>query len=224
MRSKEECEDFDATIEKLIEDETKRALSSLAYEACIPKDFWHVVDEDITHNREVFEKIILPYAEKMKLARKRGYGLLLLGDNGAGKTIFTSFVLMKALSKGFTAYYTTLPQLDHDVKRGFNDPEVARRLEWMLTSDFLALDEVGKERYKSGDTHSRLQVERILKSRFDNSLCTLLATNADLETLKELYGDTIISIIVGKYQTVTLEPGDYREKLRERMNKEMGYE
>lgn len=197
-------------------------LRSAAYAACVPKDFWEWPVEDVTHNVEAFRSAVLPYCERLHVARKHGYGLLLLGPNGVGKTLFISMVLTRALCCGWSAYYSTTLELDHNVKRAFNDREVARRLDLMLGADFLALDELGKESHRGGDNHMRVQVERVLKRRFDDSMPTLLAANMDEQGIEEAYGKTIASVIVGKYQHVSLEPGDYRAELRNKMRERMG--
>jgi len=195
----------------------------LAYEACIPQDFWNVVAEDITHNTAVFQEVVVPYTKRLGKALKGGYGLLLLGDNGVGKTMFASFVGMEAIRQARTVYYTTLPQLDWDIKRGFNDREIERRLQWLLTSDFLIIDEMGKERKKRDSSYSDQQVERILKQRFDDSQPVIIASNMDAGELGEAYGSTVGSMLHGKFQTVHMEPGDFRDKLYKKMVKDMGY-
>lgn len=195
-----------------------------AFEAAVPRDFWSIKPEDIKHNNGVFDTMVQTYAAKLRLAMKRGYGLLFLGANGVGKTTFMSYVLMQAIRQGRTAYYTTLPQLDYDIKRGFSDETARARLDWMLTSDFVAIDEVGKELFKGeGGTWIKTQLERILKKRFDESQPVLLATNMDYPTVEKTYGPTMASIFTGKYQQVTMLPGDYRENLRKKMAKDMGY-
>jgi DNA replication protein DnaC len=199
----------------------RSALLKRAFEAGVPRDFWDYDADDVEYNREVFDEVVRPYIAKLATALRNGYGLLLLGDNGVGKTMFLSFVLMAACRRGFSAFYTTLPQLAHDIKRGFGDRDVQRRLDWYLTSDFVAIDEMGKERFKTGDSFMRTEVERILKQRYDDARPTLIATNADLPELETMYGATITSVFTGKYQMATLEPGDFRKVLRERMTKAM---
>lgn len=202
----------------------RHEIAVAAYEACIPRDFWSVRAKDITHNKEVFDGVVRKYAERLDTALRKGYGLVFLGDNGVGKTYLMSYVLMKAIRAGRSAYYTTMPQLDHDIKRGFNKPEVEEHLSWLLTSDFLALDELGKERFKSGQTtFMDTQIERILKQRCDDSLPVLLATNLDHEALIKSYGPTVSSIIAGKLQAVAMKPGDYRRKMAREMTDDMGY-
>jgi DNA replication protein DnaC len=238
VRFEADCEQYSAKVHRVVCDGCKKChgarpddcgcgarskFISNAYEACIPKDFWKTKPDDVEFNKEVFEAVVLPYVEKLWTARRRGYGLLLLGDNGVGKTMFISYTLAEAIRRhNFSTYYTTIPSLDHWLKRGFSDRTVMERLDYMLTSDFLAIDELGKERTKEGDNWMRLQIERILKDRFDNSLPTLIATNADPEALTKMYGSTIGSILAGKFKQVAMEPGNFRDKLRRRMDKEMG--
>ena len=65
-------------------------------------------------------------------------------------------------------------------------------------------------------------MERILKRRFEDSMPTLIATNASLDELEGIYGATLSSILQGKYTIVQMDPGDYREQLAARMRREMG--
>ncbi len=198
-----------------------------AFEACIPRDFWSIQPSDVEFNTEAFKRYVLPYTEKLTKAHRNGYGLLFSGANGVGKTMFMSFILARAIRRGKSAYYTTMLQLDHDIKRGFNDPSVQERLDWMLTSDFLGLDEMGKEQFKAINQSSnfmKAQIERILKQRFDESKPVLMATNLSTTALGKAYGDTVLSIINGKYQQVIMEPGDIRKRLAERMAADMGFD
>lgn len=194
-----------------------------AHEACVPRDFWNIKKKDITHNTKIFRSVVLKYVEQLNVALQRGYGLIFSGDNGVGKTFFISYVLMQAIRSGRSAYYTTMPQLTYNMKSSWNDQEISKRVQWMLTSDFVAIDELGKEQIGKGDDYSNMQIERILKQRCDDSLPVLLATNMDHSELLDVYGPTVGSILSGKFQTVVMEPGDFRAKMAKRMNKEMGY-
>lgn len=197
-----------------------------AYEACIPRDFWHFKAADIEHNRKAFDEVVLPYLKRLNTAHRRGYGLLLSGPNGVGKSTFISYVLLRAIRRGKSAYYTTMLQLDHDIKVGFHDFEAQRRLEWMMTSDFFGLDEMGKEQFRAPTDQNfiKTQVEMILKKRFDECKPTILGTNLDGSKFAEMYGASVNSMVVGKYRFVYMEPGDIRKsKLAEKMTEEMGY-
>lgn len=196
-----------------------------AYEACLPRDFWYIKSRKVRHNVDVFNDVVKQYVSRLSVAQRRGYGLLFSGSNGVGKSMFMSYVLANAIRRGRSAYYTTLLNLDHDLKSGFDDPERRQRLELMLTSDFLGLDEMTKEAFRSLDkpTWIKTQIERILKHRFDENKPVLMATNASGAQLKEVYGPTIASIVAGKYQVAMMEPGDVRAVVGRRAVKDMGY-
>ena len=191
------------------------------FESCIPIRFWNVQIEDIKTSKKQFVKYILPYCQNFKTARANGYGLCLISDNGTAKTLALSFILCKALERGYYCYYTTVSQLEYDMQRGFSDNKWMDRLDLMLQRDFLCIDELLKEKYKETDSWMRTQIERILKNRNDNLLPTLLASNKDI-TDKD-YGATLTSLISGCFEKVIMEPGDYRPNLKKQMQKDMGW-
>jgi len=203
-----------------------RFLSS-AYEACIPSDFWEVERRDIDHNEEIFDKVVLKYISKMKKVLQKGYSLALIGDNGVGKTCFISYILANAIKRGRTVYYTTLPQLEHDIKLGFDksNGSMQKRIDWFLTSDFLAIDEVAKEKKAKGKSNHfmNVEIERILKQRYDDGMPVLLAANIDRVSFLNSYGSTVKSMLLGKYQVVQMDEGDHRTKMAKQMAKDMEF-
>lgn len=192
------------------------------FEACIPRDFWFI--KKIEHNLTTFNNTIEPYLKNINKAIRKGYGLLLTGDNGSGKTYFLSYILTKIIKLGLTTYFTTMQDLDYNIKRGFNDKTYADRLQEMLTSDFVAIDELGKEKAKNSNSlYMDAQIERIVKRRIDDCKPMLFASNLSLGNINKQYGDALESMLGGKFLTIQMEPGDFRKKVHKRMLKEMGY-
>lgn len=223
MRSEAECDAFElATTEQLGEDDPRVRYRSACYEACVPRTFWNVSGCDVTYNEGVFQAVVVRYRKRLKRALRAGYSLLFVGDNGVGKTMFTSYLLTQAIKRGFTAYYTTLTQLDADIKRGFRDREADQRLQAMLESDFVAIDEVGKERFKP-DSFTSSQFESFLKRRYDDGEPVILGSNAAHDDLCKMYGATVESMIDGRYQVVSLEPGDCRRAHKRQMKRAMRF-
>lgn len=219
MRDSHEVDAFAASL-----DGTKPAAAAYKramFEGCVPQLYWNVKQSDVRHNVDIFNGIVVPYRRRLRRAYKNGYGLLLTGDNGTGKTLFISYLLGRAVKAGFTIYYTTLKRLDLNIKRGFDDSKAARRLRVMLWSDFLAVDELGKEHARSEFLISEL--EELLKHRYDDGFPSLLASNLGYGDLVEHYGPTIASMIDGKFQGVELDGGDYRKKVHGAMKADMGY-
>lgn len=223
MRSEQEVDAFrSAMVEKYGDDTARVEYYASCYEACIPKAFWNVQSTDIKHNRQAFDQRVLKYCAKQQKVLRRGYSLLFTGDNGAGKTIFISFILTQAIRRGRTAYYTTLAQLDTDIKRGFRDSVADKRLPMLLESDFIAIDEIGKEHYKT-DSWLSAQLEQLLKRRYDDSEPVLMATNLSYEALLAMYGASIESMLEGRYTKIALEAGDFRKSANARMKQDLGY-
>lgn len=223
MRSETEVELFRSQmLEQYPSDAARAGYYTACYEACVPRLFWDVSADQIKYNTAAFRQVVMVYCKKMKVALARGYGLLLTGDNGAGKTIFISYIQTQALKRGRSVYYTTLTRLDADIKRGFRDPQADRRLRYMLEADIIAVDEVGKEGYKQ-DSWLNTQFEDILKSRYDNGEPVLLASNLSVEDIVKMYGPSVESMLEGKYTKVPLTAGDFRKTSRDRMKQELGF-
>jgi DNA replication protein DnaC len=197
------------------------AYETSMYEGCVPELYWFVKPGDVQHNQEAFNGIVVPYRKKMATAFQNGYGLVFTGDNGTGKTLFMSYLLGRAVLKGYSVYYTTLMGLDADMKRGFGDHAATSRLREQLDSDVVAIDEMGKEHVKRDFLAT--QLEAYLKERYDNGYPTFLSSNLEYAELCRMYGPTIESMLEGRYQQVNLEGGDFRRKMVAKMRADMGF-
>lgn len=221
MRTLDELERFQLQISTEAIEQALTEYYSACFEACIPKLFWDVERSDVSHNKGAFDKVVAKYCAKRKKAMRNGYGLLFTGDNGVGKTMFISYILTQMIKRGCSVYYTTLPQLDIDIKRGFNDREMDKRLTQYLGSDFIAVDEIGKEHYKS-ESYLNTRFELLLKTRHDDGDPTLLASNMDYGALCGMYGASIQSMWDGRYIAVAMESGDFRKTLQARAKTDLG--
>jgi DNA replication protein DnaC len=218
VRTPEEVAQFELDIADE-PDAPKRAFLVECFASGVPRSFWNVTSADITHNKQVFQTIIRNYTKKRRKVLAKGWGLLLMGDNGAGKTIFASYIATQFLRRGTSIYYTTMVGLNEDFKRGFEDRPFAARLETALEAEFLILDEMGKELRSDG--HLGVRLEQVLKQRYDDARPTVLATNLSWEELIKRYGSSIESMLEGRYVKVPLDAGDYRKVAKHRMRKDL---
>jgi len=225
MKLEYEVEEYEARIRPECNfDETEVWIKTALFEACIPEDFLRKVEPNSTINSEAWDTRVSPYIDNIRIARRKRYGLYFSGDNGSGKTFFMTYVLQKAIEAGYSAYYTTLLDLDAHLKMGMRDQETMRRLDTLLYySDFLGIDEMSKERFRDGDSWMRTQVERVLKSRYDNVRPTLIASNVALKSAAEAYGNSVYSVVFAQCEQVALTSKDLRKGLKTKMFSEMKY-
>lgn len=217
MKTEAEIESFRASLK----DASKKSEYKVRlYEGCVPQEFWHVKRTDVAHNVEAFNTFVLPYRQRIKTAYKHGYSMLFTGDNGTGKSMFMSYLLCRAVQHGYSIYYTTLKQL-HSNLTNFGDKPGMSQLHHLLNSDFVGIDELGKEHTKSDFLLSEL--EDMLKFRYSEALPTLLASNYSYDQLCDTYGPTISSMWEGRFQHVVMESGDFRRKAKSGMRTKMGY-
>lgn len=225
MRTEAAVEDYvDSIRYKYGRNPGRLALEARLYSSCIPSDFLSVADKDVIHNRHIWQNVVLPYCDKADQAREQGYGLYFEGDNGVGKTMFLCYLLSQVIHRGYSAYYTTVLDMDLNLKRGLHDFLIMERENHLLLySDFLGLDELTKERSRFEDSWIRSQIERVLKFRHDYCLPTIIATNANIERIGQVYGGSVRSVLRGKYYRAAFLPGDIRKNIQERMRVDMGY-
>lgn len=222
MKNEQKVQQFAEAMAEEYGDSPIARYYTACFESCIPRKFWKVSSDQVNHNGAAFKQYVLGYTKHMSLAVSRGYSQIYMGDNGAGKTMFINFILTQAIRRGRSVYYTTLAQLDADIKRGFRDKAADDRLVDMLDADIVAIDELGKEHYK-GDSWLLTQLEQLLKRRYDDCAPVLLASNLSYEHIVAMYGPSIESMLEGRYAKIMLEAGDFRRSESAKMRKEMGY-
>lgn len=74
---------------------------------------------------------------------KRGDNVLLRGQAGVGKTTLAQHIGLRALERGMTVRFSTLPAALADLLRQESLPATERRLRRYVTPDLLILDELG---------------------------------------------------------------------------------
>lgn len=97
---------------------------------------------DWNHPRSVDRELFDQLHSSLEFIR-RGENILLRGQAGVGKTTLAQNLGLRALERGFTVRFCTLPAALADLMRQESIPATERRLRRYTSPDLLVLDELG---------------------------------------------------------------------------------
>lgn len=145
-------------------------------DASIPVLYWSLKMSDFSGATSIKTAVDL-YIGKLGENFKLGKNLCLSGTLGTGKTYSLTNILKSALAKDFSAYYVSLPEL---VGLLTNPATKHSAADFLSGVDFLAIDEVDSRHIAQSDAAQDFygaSFEKILRTRLQNLLPTLMATN-----------------------------------------------
>lgn len=156
---------------------------------------------------------IRKYLNNIRTFKEKGRGIYLWGNTGNAKTALSCVILMEALRQGYTAYFTDLSKCMDLITDGWHDDEskadFTRRI---LNSDFLVIDDVGKE-YKSKTGFLEAHFDQIFRERANNLLPTVLTSNLAPTDIATDYGKRLFSILNEHLLVIETNMSDYRRKV-----------
>lgn len=166
---------------------------------------------------------------------RSGFGLLMTGNKGAGKTLLSVLMLKHLLAMGYDGYFTTFPDLITMLLKGWrSDAEMRWYHAMCRNASVLVIDDVGREvkqrRLVKGegatgmvdfDTASaEFALESVLRHRISMALPTILTTNLTVEQLRQHYGDHLKSLLTEATQQYQFVGSDFRPSALSRGNDE----
>jgi DNA replication protein DnaC len=163
-------------------------------------------------SQEVVKKVAT-YIQALPDHRDHGLGMYLWGNTGNAKTAMSCVILIEALKKGYSAYFTDLIKCMSFITAGWTDDEVkADFTKRILNSQFLVIDDVGKE-YKSRTGFTEAHFDMIFRERANNLLPTILTSNLSPTNIATDYGKRLLSIFYEHLLVVETNSTDYRRKV-----------
>lgn len=192
------------------------ALKLGLFDAGVPQEFWTADQIDPTWNKHAFE-VVQKFASRIRQAKEHGLGLVMVGENGTGKSSSAAIVAIEALCAGFTVAYLSFPDLVEGWKIAKTDQEHGTHLQERVMRDIVVLDEVGKEYAGAGAAKAKevtAKLDALLRMRRGAFLPTVLITNLGYADLVEQYGASIASLLnPDRFKVLEYEPGDFRKEL-----------
>lgn len=160
---------------------------------------------------------IAEYTKNLTNARKKGISLLLAGSNGTGKTLLATSILKAAIRKGFSAQMTSLGGIIQVYTDGWADPRKRQIFdERIKNSDFLLIDDVGKEYQAKNSDLTEIMFDNLIRYRVFRRKPFILTTNTSPTDLKNRYGNSLMSLLQGKTINLRVVDGDYRKAIQGR--------
>lgn len=163
------------------------------------------------------------YINTLDEKRFEGLGMYIWSNaTGSGKTTMGCAVLMEALKKGYTGYFTNLNKIMDLVIGGWTDPSKKEELDRMSKSEFLLIDDVGGMEIKTQNNKNVLEptITSFFKERCDNLQPTLMTSNLPPAQIHDGFGMRIYSAM--KEHLLEIECGklDFRQHVIAPHNKE----
>ena len=181
--------------------------------AGILEEFWNL-DIDQFKGNEAVTKVVYEYLDNLDNARKQGISIFFYGTNGTGKTFLGVEVLKEALRKGYSAQFTSLGGVIQALTDGWYDAEKRRRYEERIRDvDFLMIDDVGKEMRVSKNGLTEMVFDNLIRYRSFRNKPMILTTNSDIESVENVYGKSIVSLLHGKFIPIRVVGEDYRKRI-----------
>lgn len=149
----------------------------------VPKFIYEAKMSDIIMEKERLDiiKYLKEFIDKFYTSEKTK-GLYLCGSFGSGKSYIISAVINEISKKGAYAVILYYPNLLSLLKSSFNTEDYDIKMESIMKSDILLIDDIGAENNTSWSRDEVLGT--ILQYRMDNNLTTFFTSNLNLNELE----------------------------------------
>lgn len=154
-----------------------------------------------------------------------GYGLVLHGNMGTGKTLLSSLLLKTVMLRGYSGYFGTFERLIDSLRQSWDDKD----REWfhrrIKDVDVLVIDDLGREhkqrvirrKGEEGDAVQDLTtttatsiLDEVLRWRLAQAKPTVLTTNLPIDRLGQAYGAGVTSLLAERCRIHEFTAEDWR--------------
>lgn len=183
-------------------------------EAGIPASYWTASFNNFKGDSS-YAELVRGVISNIDSVYDSGRSYMFAGPLGVGKTFGISSILKMALCKEYSARYSSMVEVINQILSGGNSNAVAELLKY----DFLAIDEFDNRWIFPSEKSEQIfgsTMEYILRSRFQNGLPTILATNnAEIDDiLTGMHGKAFASLRSQYMETVFLSGKDFRKRTK----------
>ena len=142
-------------------------------------------------------------------------GILFVGSNGVGKSLLSCIILKEAYRHRyscrrvtFSAYISAYTE-SWGAGKGERDVIEQDLLDKYKGVEFLVLEEIGKE---IDSKIAKPILEDLLRYREEHGLVTVVCSNLNTDTIKDIYGNSVLSLLRGSMTRITIDSEDKRQE------------
>lgn len=170
-----------------------------------------------------------------------GFGFVLTGNIGNGKTLLALLALKSLLAQGYDGYFTTFSEMiDHVTASWRGKEERAWFTRRVRNAGILVIDDLGRETKQkrvrtkdevaAGDTEvekrevhdfMRSAFEEVVRYRISMSKPTIITTNETFDALGRHYSTNVFSLLSERSEVVQFTNADYRQQSKEIFKREV---
>lgn len=117
------------------------------------------------------------------------YNLVFIGDSGTGKTHLAISFALKALSKDYKVFFTTVSDMLYSLHISKADNSYHKKLQQLVSYDLLILDELG---FKTLPKYSSDDFFNLISKRYEKA-STIITTNKNFDSWVEIFEDQVLT-------------------------------
>ena len=144
-------------------------------------------DFDFSFQPTIDQKVIADLATCQFINSKEN--IILVGQSGTGKTHLAISFAIKALSKEYSVYFTTVSDLLYNLHIAKADNSYPRKLKQIVNYDLLILDELG---FKQLPKYSSDDFFAIISKRYEHK-STIITTNKEIEEWNDIFDEEVLT-------------------------------
>jgi DNA replication protein DnaC len=158
-------------------------------ESHLPRPFKLLADFDFGFQPKLPKSLIMDLATMEFIKNKES--LLIIGDNGVGKSHLAQALAMIAIEKGYKVLYTTCSALITDLNNGVFEKNLPKHIRKYTFPDLLIIDEMGHDRLELQLTKEAHLLFKVVDERYLLKRPLIFTTNVEENDWAEYLGDPI---------------------------------
>ena len=203
----------------------QRHVENLIKKSKLPKPLKMLEDFDFDFQAKLNRPLIMDLATLDFM--ERNASVLLIGDNGTGKSHIAQSLGLIACQKEYRTYYTTLSDLINDLNAGVYEKTLEKRIRKYINPELLVIDEMGHDRLELQVVKEAHLLFKVIDQRYKDNRSLIFTSNVEEEDWPEFLGDptstsALLDRIFHHSVIVKVYGPSYRKYQGEQLQKQYG--